>query len=142
MNLNDEEYLSLFKKIQNQKSVRVNDQLIDAPMLKETPNYDNFNNNNEIYRNNYSQDLNLNEFNIETRINGQNINEIRRQEKEDKLNEIMEHRRQMRLNEIKKTQDTENLNEKVNWNADVITLDIFNKARYNSMMQIVKTLPK
>jgi hypothetical protein len=119
-------------------------------MLKETPNYTadygrfrdyNEPNINEVQRNNYSQDMNINEFNIETRINGQNINEVKRQEKENKLNEVMEHIRQERLNEVMKTQQQENLNETVDFSdADVVSVEMFEKARYNSMMTIAKRI--
>ena len=71
---------------------------------------------NEVQRNNYSQDLNINEFVIETRINGENINEVKRQSKEDRLNEVMQQMRQARLDEVKQTQNTQNLNEVVNFN--------------------------
>lgn len=141
MELNELEYLNLFKQVKD-KDIKTVNQNFEYQMLKETPDYSNFNQQNEVYRHNYSQDLNLNEFNIETRINGQNVNEIKRQEKENKLNEIMELRRQERLNEIKKIQEEQSLNEKVNWNSDVVTLEMFNKARYNSMMQVAKILPK
>jgi hypothetical protein len=89
-------------------------------------------------------DFNLNEFNIETRINGENINEVRRQSKEDRLNEVMQQMRQARLDEVKQTHETNNLNEVVNFNdVDYVTIEMFEKARYNSMMQVAnRILPK
>lgn len=164
MDYKDEEYLNLFKQVQGQRIVENNynfEQLRgnatnlnkSNEMLRETPNYTNYNENfrnfnqqniNEVQRNNYSQDLNLNEFIIETRINGENINEVRRQSKEDRLNEVMQQMRQDRLNEVKKTQETSNLNENVNFkDADYVTLEMFEKARYNSMMQVAnRILPR
>jgi hypothetical protein len=158
----DEEYLKLFKKIKEEKQdytfeqLRGNANNLNAPMLKETPNYNSYYNQNinEVQRNNYSQDLNLNEFNIETRINGQsingqnvqNLNEVVRskQDKEDKLNEVMEHLRQERLNEVKKTQEMQSLNEVVNFkDVDVVTLEMFEKARVNFGMTLAnRLLPK
>lgn len=148
MEYNDQEYLNLFKKINE-----TNNNSFTGQMLKETADYTNYNesyrnfnkqNINEIQRQNYTQDYNLNEFNIETRINGQNINEVRRQEKEDRLNEVMQQMRQERLNEIKKTQENQNLNETVNFkDVDYVSLEMFEKARYNSMMQVAnRILPK
>jgi hypothetical protein len=85
-------------------------------------------------------DMNINEFNIETRINGENINEVRRQSKEDRLNEVMQQMRQARLDDVK----NHNLNEVVNFaDADYVTLEMFDKARYSSMMQVInRILPK
>ena len=112
-------------------------------MLKETPSYSNYNqqNINEVQLQNYNQSYNLNEFNIETRINGQNINEIRKQEKEDRLNEVMQKLREERLAEIKKEEESHLLNETVNFsNVDYVSLEMFDKARYNSMMQIAQKI--
>ena len=159
MDYRDDEYLKLFKQIKEDQPMMVetrrdytfeqlrgNASSYNEQMLKETPNYNIFNqpNINEVQRNNYSQDLNLNEFNIETRINGQNINEVKRQDKEDKLFEVMQKLREDRLNEVKQTQERESLNEVVNFqNADVITLEMFERARYNSMMMVAnRILPK
>jgi len=160
MDYRDDEYLKLFKQIKEKNQPKVEeDQLLTSnfsgQMLKETPNYDNYNNINEVQRNNYSQDLNLNEFNIETRINGENINEIKRQEKERRLNEVMQHRREeearlreeARLNEIKKQEEQrelQKLNEVVSFNdADVVSLEMFERARYNFMMGVAhRILPK
>jgi len=122
----------------------------NSPMIKETPDYSGYEgfrnqpNLNEVRRQNYSMDFNISEFNIETRINGENINEVRRQDKEDRLNEVKEHLRQQRLNEVKETQERQNLNEVVNFNdVDYVTIEMFEKARYNSMMQVAKRiLPK
>jgi nitrous oxide reductase len=84
--------------------------------------------------------MNLNEFNIETRINGQNINEVRRHDKEERLNEVMKNMRQ----EIQNKKETQNLNETVNFkDVDYVTLEMFEKARFNSMMQVAnRILPK
>jgi hypothetical protein len=170
MDYNDEEYLNLFKKIKEDQqpsiiqnytfeqiknnttlnnNFRVSRFQQEYELLKETPNYDSFknfnqSNINEVQRNNYSQDLNLNEFNIETRIDGQNINEIKKHQKEERLNEVMEHLRQERLNEIKKTQEEQSLNENINFrDTDIVTLEMFEKARFNSMMIVAKRiLPK
>lgn len=157
MDHRDQEYLNLFKQIQQQKvetkdynfeQLRGNTTFNESQMIREVPNYNFYNeptipNINEVQRSRYSQDLNLNEFNIETRINGQNINEVKRQEKEDRLNEVMENLRKERLNEVKQNQEMQSLNEKVNFDSDIITLEMFEKARYNSMMTIAKRiLPK
>ena len=155
MEYSDQEYLDLFKKVQKTdikdytfENLRSNATNINNyQMLKETPDYSNYNNFrnepniNEVQRNNYSQEMNLNEFNIETRINGQNINEVRRQDKENRLNEVMENLRQERLNEIRKVQENQSLNENINFkDANVVSLDMFEKARYNSMMQLAKII--
>lgn len=164
MDYRDEEYLNLFKQVQSQRIVENNynfEQLRETAtnfnksneMLRETPNYTNYNENfrnfnqqniNEVQRNNYSQDLNLNEFVIETRINGENINEVRRQSKEDRLNEVMQQMRENRLNEVKKNQENANLNETINFkDVDYVSLEMFEKARYNSMMQVAnRILPR
>ena len=159
MDYRDDEYLKLFKQIKEDQPMMVetkdysfeqlrgNVNTFNGQMLKETPNYNNYFNQpniNEVQRNNYSQDLNLNEFNIETRVNGQNINEVRREEKENKLFEVMQKLREDRLNEVKKTQEKQSLNETVNFqNADVVTLEMFERARYNSMMQVAnRILPR
>ena len=146
----DQEYLNLFKQIKEQKTetkdytfeqLRGNaTNLNNYQMLKETPNYTNYNNINEVQRNPYSQEMNLNEFNIETRINGVNINEVKRQDKENRLNEVMENLRLERL----KSQENQNLNETVNFmDTDVVSLEMFEKARFNSMMVVAKRiLPK
>lgn len=157
----DQEYLNLFKQVKNEdtqnietrnytfEQLRGNDNSYNSyNMIKETPDYSNYSsfreqNVNEVQRQNYSQDYNLNEFNIETRINGQNINEVRRQEKEDKLNEVMQKLREERLSAMKK-EETSNINETVNFkDTDYVTLEMFNKARYSSMMQVAhRILPK
>jgi len=168
---NNEEYLALFKKIQSSEK--------EEEMLRETPNYEQYENLNEVQRRpQQPQNFNMNEFNIETRVNGeslnetipnqqyqqQNINEIKKQRKQEKLNEVFRIREQerlnavkeqQRLNELKKQQEQEKLleikkkqeeeqrlNENINFkDIDIVTLDMFNKARYNSMMQIAnKTL--
>ena len=157
----EQDYLNLFKQVQEQKvetkdfsfeQLRGNANAFNGQMLKETPNYSNYEtftnfnqqNINEVQRNNYSQDYNLNEFNIETRINGENINEVKRQSREDRLNEVMQNLRQERLNEVKQTTDNQNLNEKVNFgDVDYVTIEMFEKARFNSMMQVAnRILPK
>ena len=154
MDYYDQEYLNLFKQVREQNiSYPLTDtNSFSGQMIKETPNYANYEtfrnlnqpNINEVQRNNYSQEYNLNEFNIETRINGENINEVKRQSKEDRLNEVMQQMRQERLNEVKKTTDSQNLNEKVNFgDVDYVTLEMFEKARFNSMMQVANIiLPK
>ena len=159
MEYNDQEYLNLFKQVREQKietndysyeQLRGNSNSFGVQMLKETPNYNNYNTNysnynqsniNEVQRQNYTQDYNLNEFNIETRVNGQNVNEVRRQEKEDRLNEVKANLRQQMLNEVKKTQDNQNINETVNFkDADYVSLEMFEKARYSSMMQVANRI--
>lgn len=170
MDYRDEDYLNLFKQV---KEKNVSYPLIDTnsfngqmiketpdynnynsgTMIKETPNYTNYNENfrnfsqqnvNEVQRNNYAQDFNINEFVIETRINGENINEVKRQSKEDRLNEVMQQMRQDRLNEVKKNEDNRNLNETVNFkDVDYVSVEMFEKARYNSMMQVAhRILPR
>ena len=170
MEYDDSEYLNLFKQI-NETPNSFNNQMIKetpdysnlnsfngqriketpdynnyygSPMLKETPDYTNYPNINEVRVNNYSQEMNLNDFNIETRINGQSLNEVRREDKENRLNEVMQQMRQERLNEVKKTQELQNLNETVNFkDVDYVSLEMFEKARYNSMMQVAnRILPK
>ena len=158
----DQEYLNLFKQVKEQsieqkdytfEQLRGNANQFNGQMLNETPNYSNYNNFNsyqsinEVQRNNYSQEYNINEFNIETRVNGenlQNLNEVKRQSKEDKLNEVMEHLRQERLNAMKKEDENRSLNENINFkDVSVVTLEMFEKARYSSMMQVAsRILPK
>lgn len=175
MDYNNEEYLNLFKQVKNSESQN-NQMLRETPnyqntqMLKETPNYENCQNLNEVRR--QPQNLNYDDFQIETRINGrqygnvnevnqqqfsqqENLNEIRRQEKQERLNEVYRIREQERLkaikeeerikeeeklNEIKKQQEEQNsLNEVVEFkDVEYVTLEMFNKARYNSMMMIAK----
>lgn len=154
MDYRDEEYLNLFKQVreQNISYPLTETNSFSGQMIKETPNYSNYEtfrnfeqpNINEVQRNNYSQDFNLNEFNIETRINGESINEVKRQSKEDRLNEVMKNIRQERLNEVKKTTDNQNINETVNFvSVDYVTLEMFEKARFSSMMQVAnRILPK
>lgn len=168
MEYNDPDYLNLFKQVQSQRTEIKNytyEQLRgnanafnNNEMVKEVPSYTQdygrFRdykepNINEVQRSNYSQDFNLNEFNIETRINGQNINEVSRsrEQREDRLNEVMENLRQERLNEVMRTQqaqEMETLNEKVNFeNADTVSVEMFERANYNVMMTIAKRiLPK
>jgi len=157
MEYNDQEYLNLFKQVKEQNTqiietrdysyeqLRGNANSFNTQMLKETPdysnysNYDNFKqqNINEVQRSNYTQDYNINEFNIETRINGENINEVKKQGREDRLNEVMEKLREERLNAMKKEDESRNLNETINFkDADYISLEMFEKARYNSMIQV------
>ena len=53
----------------------------------------------------------------------------------------MENLRQERLNEIRKVQENQSLNENINFkDANVVSLDMFEKARYNSMMQLAKII--
>lgn len=151
----DQEYLNLFKQVREQKKDLTFEQLRENTnnlngyqLITETPqyaNYDNFrnfqqNNLNEVQRNNYSQDYNINEFNIETRINGQNINEIReirREERENRLNEVMKNIREKQSQELK----SGNLNENINFkDADFVSLEMFDKARYNSMVTIANRI--
>ena len=72
------------------------------------------------------------------------VNEVRRQEKEDRLNEVKAQLRQQMLNEVKDNQNKQNLNEIVNFkDADYVSLEMFEKARYNFAMQVVnRILPK
>jgi len=168
MDYRDDEYLKLFQKIKEDGKPKVEeDQLLTSKfggqMLNETPNYDNYNNINEVRNQNYNtQEFNLNEFNIETRVNGQNVNDSRREEKEQRLNEVMQNRRleeerlfevlqqqkaeQEKMDMIKKQQQEERqrLNETVDFkDADYISVEIFEKARYNAMMGIAtRILPK
>lgn len=166
----DEDYLNLFKQVRDTnvtvknydyEQIRNNDtqSFSKNEMIRETPDYgkiSNFNNPNrnlnEVSRPQYSQNDNLNEFIIEKRFNDEpfeNVNEVRRQQKEDKLNEIMMHRQQEQMNEVmrneaaKKTLE-DNLNEVVNFNdVSVVTVEMFEKARFNSMMYVAnKILPK
>ena len=163
----DEEYLKLFQKIKEQEKQE------SGQMLKETPNYDQLQNLNEVYRQPQPQNFNINEFNIETRIDGQKVkkineadpnglnqflkeerlNEIKRIQQQEKLNEVLRIKEQERLNAIKEQQrleeqkrqeeerkrqeELERLNENINFqDADVVTLDMFNRASYNSMMKV------
>ncbi len=167
MDYNSDEYLALFNKINNPKTEQQNQ------MLRETPNYDQLQNLNEVQRQpQQPQNFNMNEFNIETKVNGQrlneanpnglnefmdnNINEVRRQEKQERLNEVMRLKEQERLNAIKQEQhlnelkrqederELQKLNESINFkDADFVTLEMFNKASFNSMMQVAnKVIPK
>lgn len=161
MNYNDEEYLALFKKIKNQD-------VQDAPMLKETYNTQDYPNLNEVRRyQQQPQNFNLNEINIETRVNGQvvnryqpneNLNEVKRLEKQERLDEILRIREQERINEIKRheelerlrkqeeerikaEQERQKLNETVNFSdVEYVTLEMFNKARFNSMMKVANKM--
>jgi len=157
MDYRDEEYLKLFKQINEQNKIQ---QRNEFQMLKETPNYNNYSQNqnlNEVQINNYSQNYNLNEFNVETKVNGQvinnqpqfqNLNEVKRQQKEDRLNEVMEKLKLERLNEIKKQEEERlkqeeinKLNESINFkDSNVVSVEMFNKARYNAMMTIAKKI--
>lgn len=157
MDYRDEEYLKLFKQINEQNKTQQRDEF---QMLRETPNYNNYYKNqnlNEVQINNYSQNHNLNEFNIETKVNGQvvnnqpqyqNLNEVKKQQKEDRLNEVMEKLKLERLNEIKKQEEERlkqeeinKLNESVNFkDSNVVSVEMFNKARYNAMMLIAKKI--
>ena len=155
----DQSYLDLFKQVNTQKiensnqsyeQLRGNDNSFNSQMLKETPDYTNYNNNysnfnnqnlNEVRRQEYSQDFNINEFNIETRVNGQSINEVKQEEKGNKLNEVMQKLRDERLNEIKQSQERQSLNENIDFsNSDYISVEMFEKARYNSMMQVANRI--
>jgi len=155
----DQSYLDLFKQVNTQKSestnyayeqLRGNDNSYNTQMLKETTDYTNYNDNysnfktqniNEVRRQEYSQDFNINEFNIEKRVNGQIINEVKQEERENKLNEVMQKLRDERLNEIKQTQERQRLNENIDFsNSDYISLEMFEKARYNSMMQVANRI--
>lgn len=200
MDYRDQEYLNLFKKVreQEQEDVKITNQSFEqlrgnsndfnGQMIRETPSYDNLNkpmnynqyqNLNEVHRNPYGKELNINDFNVETRVNGQNINEVKQQSKEEKLNEIMQrnreekerklnevlqHREQerikqeqeklekerlekQRIEEEKREQERlerEKLNETVNFkDSDVVSVEMFEKARYNSMMLVAnKIIPK
>ena len=155
----DQSYLDLFKQVNTQniettnytyEQLRGNDNSFNGQMLKETPDYTNYNTNysnysqqniNEVRRQEYSQDFNINEFNIETRVNGYNINEVKQESKENKLNEVMQKLRDERLNEIKQTEERQSLNESINFsNTDYVSLEMFEKARYNSMMQVANRI--
>lgn len=158
----DQNYLNLFKQINqepqnieqpNYSYEKMRDNSYDEYSLlkgnnvssytqvNEKPAYnEQWGNLNEVQRPLYTQDYNINEFNVETRINGQSINEVRQQQKEDKLNEVMAHIRQERLNEImrvEKEKELHNLNEKISFeDANIITLEMFEKARVNSMLML------
>lgn len=169
MNYTDHEYLKLFKQIEDETSQKIEvkdysfeqirgnsidsnsyQRINEKPdwntqLLNETPvyaNYDTFKNLNEVQRSNYSNDFNINEISINTVINGENINEIRQirqEEKQNRLNEVMQQMREARLNEIK--ENKENINEKIKFHeVEYVTLEMFEKARYNSMMQVAKIL--
>jgi hypothetical protein len=179
MDHRSEEYLKLFKQVRQQTQVEEKehsyDQLMNGfngQMINETPNYGqrlnetpNYNYNNNLNEVRNFNDYNINDFNIETRVNGQSINEVKtHEEKQRRLNEIMQHkldeekriREQEKLNEILQKQKDEadrleaekmerqKLNESVNFSEqEVISLEIFEKARYNSMMNIAnRILPK
>ncbi|MCK9416146.1 hypothetical protein M0Q97_05760 [Candidatus Dojkabacteria bacterium] len=170
MEQNEQDYLNLFKQInkeQDYQSIERNNYAFEQlrgnslndnydknnninayTKINETPNYANYEtyrnnqygNINEVKKQNYSMDYNLNEFNIETRINGENINEIRqirREEKEARLNEVMQQMRE----KIQEEKESKNINENVNFNGvEYVTLEMFEKARYNSMMNVKKNI--
>lgn len=155
----EQSYLDLFKQVNTQQlettnysyeQLRGNDNSFNSQMLKETPDYTNYNDNyrnaktqsiNEVRRQEYSQDFNINEFNIETRVNGMSINEVKQEEKENKLNEVMQKLRDERLNEINQAQERQSLNETIDFrNSDYISLEMFEKARFNSMMQVANII--
>lgn len=191
MDYNSEEYLALFKKIKGggeQPQENNNQMLKDTPnyeqyenlnkvqpktqMLRETPNYDQYENLNEVQRQpQQPQNFNINEFKIETRVNGQkineanpnglnqfmdnNLNEVRRYEKQERMNEVMQIenknslavKQQQHLENLRRQQserEAEKLNETINFkDADVVTLEMFNRANYNSMMKVAKiVIPK
>lgn len=187
MDYNSEEYLELFKKIKGGgEQLQQNNQMLkDTPnyeqyenlnkvqsksqMLRETPSYDKYENLNEVQRQTQQpQNFNINEFKIETRVNGQkineanpnglnqfmdnNLNEVRRYEKRERMNEVMQienknslaFKQQQHLENLKRQQaerESEKLNETINFkDADVITLEMFNRANYNSMMKVAKII--
>lgn len=186
MDYNSQEYLDLFKKVQGneQENVKVTNQSFEQlrgnannfnnEMVRETPTYTNYNkpmnynqyeNLNEVQRNPYEQDLNINNFNIETSVNGQNLNEVKQKSKEEKLNEIMQRNREekerklnevmmhkeqerikeeQRLAELKRLDEEDErrkLNETVNFgDGDVVSVEMFEKARFNSMMQVANMI--
>jgi hypothetical protein len=165
MDHNSEEYLALFNKIKTPQTQQ-------NQMLRETPNYDRLENVNEVRRQTQPQNFNMNEFNVETRVNGQqineanpnglnhfgddNLNEVRRHSKQDRLNEVMKMREQERLNAIKQEQhlnelkrqeeakEREKLNESISFkDVDYVTLEMFNRSNYNLMMKVAnKVIPK
>ena len=154
----DNEYLNLFKQVQEEDKSKIEVKNYDFEFLKqnatnlnetsqlirEVPNYNNFQNFrqpnqniNEINRSNEME--NLNEFFTQTTFNGQNMNEIRRIEKEERLNEILQQKMELqRLNEIKQHNETLSaVNEVVDFkNADVVSVEMFNKALFNSMITV------
>ena len=172
MDYNSEEYLALFKKI---KGKGVDQPEENQLLIRETPNYEQYENLNEVQRQpQQPQNFNMNEFNIETKVNGQqineanpnglnqfmdnNLNEVRRHEKQERLNEVMQTNEQDRLfaqkqhlenlkrleSEKRQQEEAQTLNEVVNFkDVDVVTLEMFNKANYSSMMQVAnKVIPK
>lgn len=159
----DEEYLSLFKKIKEDDNKKDDD-----PMLKETPDYSQYKNINEINKQyNQSQNLNVNEFNIETKINGQgvnrineadpnglnhligneNLNEVKIYNNKKNVNEVVSNRKlqqQKHLEKLKRKEKEEQeakLNEVVNFkDSDIITVDMFNKANFNCFMVVANKI--
>lgn len=155
----DEDYLKLFKQVQEEDKTKVEVKNYDFEFLKqnatnlnetsqlirEVPNYNNFQNYNQPPKQNLnevnrSNEMgNLNEFVTQTTFNGQNLNEIRRIEKQEKLNEILQQRETQRLNEIKQHSESigGSVNEVVDFkNADVVSVAMFNKALFNSMITV------
>lgn len=169
MNYNDEEYLALFRKIRNDENqdAPMLRETYQTPMLKETSQIQGYQNLNEVKRNSQPQNFNMNEFNIETRVNGQvmnrfqpneNLNEVKRFQKQERLDEILRIKEQEKINEIKRHEEAEKLrkaeeerrkaeeernklNESVNFsNAECVTLEMFNRARFNSMMLVSNSI--
>jgi hypothetical protein len=67
-----------------------------------------------------------------------------RLKEQERLNAV---KQQEHLNEVKRQEEAkerEKLNESVNFNdTDYVTLEMFNRARYNSMMQVAqRTIPR
>lgn len=161
----NEEYLKLFEKIKKENKHQPSQ---PEKMMRETPDYSQLQNLNEVKRQPQKpQDFNMNEFNIETRVNGQSVNNLNEANPnglnhligDENLNEIKRHKPQHNVNEVmqitekqrlqkqhlenlkkkEKEQQQEKLNEVVNFkDVDIVTLDMFNKANYNSMMQVAQ----
>jgi membrane protein involved in colicin uptake len=88
----------------------------------------------------------------------ENLNEVKRLEKQERLDEILRIREQERINEIKRHEELERLrkqeeerikaeeekrklNETVNFHdVDCVTVEMFNRARFNSMMLVANKM--
>lgn len=142
--MTNEEYLRLFNNMENKESKLLkNENYNDLPSLNETPNYNNLPKLNETPT---TTQFNINEnvndgwnidFQFETRIDGvkqssdQHIQQRRQrtiQEKEQNLNEVLRENEQKFINEA------------INTDTDVVSLEMFNQMRQNSMMSLARGL--
>jgi hypothetical protein len=150
--MTNEEYLKLFENVNNQnQNLNETSKYDDYKNmnLNETPNYNQYQSLNETPDvSQFKIDENLNDgwnldVQFETRINGelQNPNSIyeqkrRRYNKSNDLNGLNQYLEDENLNEVYRNNSTQTLNESINTDCDVVTLDMFNNMRKNSMLAV------